>query len=115
MAKCYLYSVSFLCQIRSFQTLRTVLQEVEPRESDNCVPVPPEPQPEKTVSSHPINIDAMHAVANLEPSHESTVPKETQSKRCQTNGFRATEDQTHPSFNRQERDSINRYPVLQLV
>ena len=62
-----------------------VLQEVEPRESDNCVPVPPEPQPEKTVSSQPNNIDAMHAVADLEPTDESTVPKETQAKRCQAN------------------------------
>ena len=68
-----------------FQTLRTVLQEVEPRESDNCVPVSPEPQPEKTVSSQPNNIDTMHFVVDLESSDESTVPKEIQSKRCQAN------------------------------
>ena len=30
-------------------------------------------------------IDAMHAVADLEPSDESSVPKETKSKRCQAN------------------------------
>ena len=54
-----------------------VLQEVEPSESNNCVPVSPEPQPEKTVSSQPNNIDTMHFVVDLESNEESTVPKET--------------------------------------
>ena len=68
-----------------FQTLRMVLQEVEPSESNNCVPVSPEPQPEKTVSSQPNNIDTMHFVVDLESSDDSTVPKETLTKRSQAN------------------------------
>ena len=33
----------------------------------------------------PVNIDAMKAVADLQPSDDSFVPKETQSKWCQAN------------------------------
>ena len=39
----------------------------------------------KTMPSQQNIIDAMHAVADLEPSDESSVPKETKSKRCQAN------------------------------